>query len=67
MQVTAQETYKVFTLNIESLICFCLDEGLYRCEGVVDGCTYYFTTQTEENSERFVLFVQKEKGNTASC
>lgn len=37
------------------------DEGLYRCEGAVDGCTYYFTTQTEENSERFVLFVQKEK------
>lgn len=37
------------------------DEGLYRCEGEVDGCTYYFTTQTEENSERFVLFVQKEK------
>lgn len=37
------------------------DEGLYRCEGEIDGCTYYFTTQTEENSERFVLFVQKEK------
>lgn len=59
-----QETFKGFTLNSELMICFCLDEGLYRCEGAVDGCTYYFTTQTEENSERFVLFVQKEKGNT---
>ena len=42
-----------------------LDEGLYRCEGIdgEDGCTYYFTTQTEENSKSFVLYVQKEKGN----
>ena len=46
-------------------VCLCTDEGLYRCEGEIDGCTYYFTTQTEENSERFVLFVQKEKGNVS--
>ena len=43
-----------------------IDEGLYRCEGIdqQDGCTYYFTTETEENSKSFKLFVQKEKGNT---
>lgn len=42
-----------------------LDEGLYRCEGVdeQDGCTYYFTTETEANSKNFVLYVQKDKGN----
>lgn len=39
------------------------DEGLYRCEGIdsEDGCTYYFTAKTEENSKNFVLFVQKDK------
>ncbi|XP_029179548.2 integrin beta-1 [Acropora millepora] len=39
------------------------DEGLYRCEGIdgQDGCTYYFTTETEADSKNFVLYVQKDK------
>lgn len=39
------------------------DEGLYRCEGIdeADGCTYYFTTKTEENGKSFVLYVQNHK------
>ena len=50
------------------ILLYRLDEGLYRCEAIdnEDSCTYYFTTQTEENSKNFVLFVQKDKGNCSS-
>lgn len=41
------------------------DEGLFGCEALdsKDGCTYYFTTETEKDSTSFKLYVQKDKVN----
>lgn len=55
----------IFLRHCVCIFRYFLDEGLYRCEGIdgQDGCTYYFTTETEADSKNFVLYVQKDKGN----